>query len=421
MFAAGIGSFGLHVLASIFFAWCILLRFIALVGAGMMRLSPARSKQFAILDAELPDYTIMVALYKESNQVRDLLVSLRKLDWPAHKLQIKLILEEDDTQTILAAREQVELCLCDNEQLIIVPRSDIRTKPRALNYALSRCDSEFVVLYDAEDRPAADQLKQAYIKFKTSSEKLACVQAPLLIRNANSGFLPTMFAFEYAALFRAYLPGLVKMGIAFPLGGTSNHLKVSALKQVGGWDAYNVTEDADLGVRLTRAGYRLDVIDSPTIEEAPVRLSVWVKQRTRWFKGWLQTCTVHFRQPVKAFKQLGWLNSLGFCLIFGGTLLSALLQPWIYWAVFKALNTQVDGVASMGKFMSNIDLIEIYLSYVAYICLVFLGTSGIIVRHVFWWPLALPIYWALSSYAAWRALIQFQRDPYYWEKTPHGE
>jgi len=408
-------SEGLHLLASTAFGLCIAFRIACLIGA-WKHLEPEVQK---ISDEHLPVYSVLVALYDEANQIDELLFSLRQLSWPRAKLEIKLICEANDNSTISALQTALNKQAFPNEELIIVPTSNLRTKPRALNYALKSCRGEFLVLYDAEDRPHAQQLRAAYSKFHESGETLACVQAPLEIRNSNRGFLPAMFALEYAALFKSFLPGLAKLGFAFPLGGTSNHIRRKVLNETtGAWDPHNVTEDADLGVRLSRFGYKLDVISSPTSEEAPIGFKIWLKQRTRWHKGWMQTSIVHLSQPISLTAQLGFKNSLGFTIIFAASILSSLLHPWFYWALFSAILDVINGRAL--SVLQLVDLFDILLSIVIYICFVRMGTKHNAKPNPWWWPFALPLYWLLSTIAAWRAFWQLHKQPFLWEKTPHG-
>lgn len=223
----------------------------------------------AVKDDGLPIYSVLVALYKEANQVEALTQSLWQLDWPKHKLDIKLICEANDHE-IIEAITNAKLPACFD--LILVPYAHPRTKPKALNFALPLCKGEYLVLYDAEDQPSPGQLREAYLKFQSATDNLACLQAPLHIHNQNQNWLTAMFAIEYVTLFNGILPVLAKWQVPIPLGGTSNHFKIDILKSIGAWDPYNVTEDADLGIRLFREGYRSSTITLPTFEEAPPEL-----------------------------------------------------------------------------------------------------------------------------------------------------
>jgi hypothetical protein len=274
--------FSIHVFFTLFFFACAALRF-AVVATGKPSIPFLPG---ALATDEMPIYSVLVALYKEAEVVPQLLAALDAVVWPLSKLEIKLVCEADDHATLAAIRAHA---LSPVVEIIEVPMFGPRTKPKALAYALPATSGEYVVLYDAEDRPHPLQLVEAWQRFHNGDPRLACVQAPLEISNSNEGAIARMFAFEYAALFRRLLPWLSARRLLMPLGGTSNHFRRSALDEIGGWDPYNVTEDADLGLRLARFGYRAETISSPTYEDAPEDLATWLPQRTRWFKGWLLT------------------------------------------------------------------------------------------------------------------------------------
>jgi glycosyltransferase XagB len=238
-------------------------------------------------DEDLPAYTIIAPLYREAEVVGELLENLAAIDYPRDRLQALIVLEADDAQTLAAVRA---LDLPAFVQVLVAPPGTPKTKPRACNHALARARGDLVVIYDAEDMPDPGQLREAAARFAASPPSLACLQAPLRIEDPGfSLFLPSQFRLEYAAHFEVLLPALSKWGLAFPLGGTSNHFKVGPLREIGAWDAYNVTEDADVGFRLAAAGYTLGVISKPTWETAPTRWSQWLPQRARWIKGHMHT------------------------------------------------------------------------------------------------------------------------------------
>jgi glycosyltransferase XagB len=253
----------------------------------------------------LPVYTVMVPLYRESHMIPGLLAALGNLDYPATKLDIKLVLEQADADTLAAA---AAADLPGNVEIIVVPDQHPRTKPKALNYALAFARGDFVTIFDAEDVPEPGQLRCALAAFETGPADLACVQASLCIHNGAASFLSGQFAIEYCVQFDALLPSLARLGLPLPLGGTSNHFRTEALKEVGAWDPFNVTEDADLGLRLARRGWRTSVIGATTWEEAPVGLADWLPQRTRWLKGWMQSL-----KTKKTLKLLNDFNGYKIC------------------------------------------------------------------------------------------------------------
>jgi glycosyltransferase XagB len=265
-------------LASVFLAWTGL----RVLGAAS---AWQRWRTARLRPNELPVYTIIVALYDEAAAAPGLVAALRRLDYPPEKLDIKLALEPDDVRTRVALDL---LGLGPPFEIVLAPEVGPRTKPKALNAALALARGTFTAVFDAEDRPAPDQLHRALDAFLAERETMACVQARLTIDNTDDGWLARLFTAEYAGLFDVLLPGLARRRLPLPLGGSSNHFRTAALRAVGGWDAYNVTEDADLGMRLARYGYGVAVIGSTTYEEAPARIAPWLRQRTRWFKGWMR-------------------------------------------------------------------------------------------------------------------------------------
>ncbi|WP_105381370.1 glycosyltransferase family 2 protein [Neorhizobium alkalisoli] len=271
----------LHIGLSCIYLASLFLRFAAFT---RQNFAPVMLPALPVRDEPLPCYTVMVALYREATVAEQLIASLKRLDWPAALLDIKLVCEADDQETI-AALKALSLGPCF--EIVEVPPCNPRTKPKALTYALAAARGEYLAIYDAEDRPHPQQLREAYGRFQTSPAEIACLQAPLIVTNARDSWISALFSLEYSGLFRGLLPMLAESKLPLPLGGTSNHFRTETLRAVGGWDPFNVTEDADLGLRLYRLGYRSDVIVRQTLEDAPTTVRVWMAQRSRWFKGWL--------------------------------------------------------------------------------------------------------------------------------------
>lgn len=404
---------GLHVAFSAFFFSCVVLRLLAIP-----RVRPRASLKTAPRPDEMPRYSVLVALYREAEIVPELLVALGKLVWPRGKLEIKLVCEADDQATIDAIRAQELRSLVE---IIEVPKSTPRTKPKALAYALQMTSGDFIAVYDAEDRPHPMQLVEAWQRFRGAEPSLACVQAPLAISNRDRGMLARMFAFEYSGLFRGMLPFLSRKELVLPLGGTSNHFRRDILDKIGGWDPFNVTEDADLGLRLKRFGYRTDTISLPTYEIAPETLAEWIPQRTRWFKGWIQTWLVHMRDPQRLLGELGLASFLVSQILFAGMVVSALVHPLLlislaFLAVDLLRGHEFSVVQSS---LLGIDLANVTLGYLAFLLLGRSTLAGRERRHMLRIIAFTPVYWMLLSIAAWRAVWQLKRDPYLWEKTPH--
>jgi len=327
------------------------------------------------------------------------------------------VLEADDQDT---RRALSRLDLGAPFEIITAPLIGPRTKPKALNVALPFARGSFTVVYDAEDVPEPDQLRRAFDMFRSAGEKLACVQASLTIDNTSDSWLARMFTAAYAGHFDAFLPGLAALHLPLPLGGSSNHFRTAVLRQIGGWDPYNVTEDADLGVRLCRFGYRAAVSPSTTYEEAPARFRPWLRQRTRWYKGWMQTWLVHMRRPAHLLRELKPLGVAAFQLFLAGSVFAALVHP-----IFAALLCYSFVVSPSLHAVAGMDAAPLFAvtllgGYASTIVVDLIGLRRRrLLRHA--WVLVLtPFYWLLLSAAAWRALFQLLHDPLRWEKTEHG-
>jgi cellulose synthase/poly-beta-1,6-N-acetylglucosamine synthase-like glycosyltransferase len=308
--------------------------------------------------------------------------------------------------------------LAPNMRVLTVPDGQPRTKPRALNYALQDARGILVAVYDAEDVPDRDQLRRAANAFIEGGPRLACVQAQLAIYNANQSFFSRQFTLEYRALFRGLLPALAFLKLPIPLGGTSNHFRRDLLLKCGGWDPFNVTEDADLGIRIARMGYDVTVIQSETLEEAPAFWHTWRGQRTRWIKGWIQTYLVHMRHPWKLWRDLGTWQFMGFQVMIGGMILSILVHPWFYILLVEAALTRGTLIPA-DTLLCWIFGVHLAIGYGA-AWLLTVATSLDSARRL-WSALWLPVYWLAISWAAYLAIIDLIFRPFHWEKTAHGE
>ncbi len=402
--------------ASTAFLACVMVRILAVGVARPLRPSALPP----VVPADQPVYSVLVALYKEREVIPQLLTALGRLQWPRSKLEIKLVCEADDHETLSALRDQQ---LRPWVEVVEVPPGLPRTKPKALNYALPLCSGEFVTLYDAEDRPHPLQLVEAWQRFKDNSDDLACVQAPLVVTNAGASFFSRMFAFEYSGLFRGLLPMLSQYGLVLPLGGTSNHFRRSALIEVGGWDGYNVTEDADLSLRLKRLGYRTSTIEYPTYEDGPEEWHVWLPQRIRWFKGWIQTWLVHMRAPLRLLRELGVPSFLTAQILFAGMIVSAMVHPVLVAAVlYVPTKLAITGGISFGEAVAaTVGMANILIGYGAFILLGWMTLTLREKASLLSIILMTPVYWMLLSIAAWLAVWEIYRRPHHWNKTPHRQ
>ena len=383
------------------------------------RIGPAGGER--IPDDQLPIYTVLVPVFREANIVGGLVSHLRELDYPQEKLEILLLMEEEDSETIDAARAADPP---DTVKFVIVPKGAPQTKPRACNMGLVFSHGEFLVIYDAEDRPEPGQLREAVAAFRAGDDRLACVQARLNYFNARENLLTRMFTLEYSWWFDYMLPGLDRLRLPIPLGGTSNHFRTSVLRHLGGWDAWNVTEDADLGLRASAEGYTVGVIPSTTYEEACGRYWPWIRQRTRWIKGYMQTGLVHTRRPIKTAKAAGVRGVFGLLLLIIGTPLTFLLAPVM--ALFTVMWVlSLAGLAPalpdlLPGPMEAIGAINLIVGNAMMVALNALAVGRRRIHHLLPYALLNPLYWCLHYIAAWRALYQLVRNPFHWEKTPHG-
>jgi cellulose synthase/poly-beta-1,6-N-acetylglucosamine synthase-like glycosyltransferase len=368
-------------------------------------------------DDELPAYTVVVALYRESSVVEDLVKAIDSFNYPKGKLDIKLVVEQRDAETL---GRIVELRLPARYEVVVAPSGKPQTKPRALNIALSSARGDLIVVYDAEDIPAPDQLRLAASRF-AADKNLDCLQARLVIRNHSESWLSTLFAVEYAILFDIINPGLCALNLPIPLGGSSNHFRIQSLVGVGAWDEWNVTEDADLGIRLARFGYRVKALDSDTSEEAPYELGNWFRQRVRWQKGWMQTLIVHSRRPVFFWRDLGPRRAVAATTVIVGAIFGCLFWPaFAAGTTWRAL-TVAQGTLSPWREMSDVFTYILALAGVWTILLpaVIAAKSrrlNLTIRLI----LLLPVYYILVSAATWMAMLDLTLRPHYWAKTAHG-
>lgn len=387
------------------------------VGLKRMRRMQAAPPPPPLLDYALPIYTILVPLYREANVLPALLRTLSALDYPKDKLDIKLVLEASDAETFEAAKRQRPNYHFD---IIRVPESAPQTKPKALNYALRFAKGELVTIYDAEDHPEPDQLRKAAGVFAMGDPKLACVQARLQYFNAHENLLTRWFELEYQTLFGPLMHALVGSRTPIPLGGTSNHINLNVLKSLGEWDPYNVTEDADLGVRLAASGYETAMLDSITYEEAPIDLWAWVRQRSRWVKGHIQTWVVYMRAPDALYRTLKLQGFFGFHLVMGMSWLTFITAPVLWGITFAAYCYPPLYIAASA--VPYLDYVAMFnLASFLLLCWVqaLRVASGRGLRFAAA-AMTYPAYWALHSLASYKALFQLITRPHYWEKTTHG-
>lgn len=400
-------------------AWLLPLACATLVAPAAIRLAALFSPAAATPapqrppDEELPVYSVLIPLRNEASMVPQLFASMAALDYPRERLDIKFVVEAKSAATIAAVRARLG---GPQFSLVSVPDALPRTKPKALDFALPLCRGEHVVVFDAEDRPDADQLWKAALRFRDEPD-IACLQARLVIDNGRRNWLTALFAGEYAGLFMVLLPALARWGLPMPLGGTSNHFRLRVLRELGGWDAYNVTEDADLGMRLARRRLRVEMLASATYETAPAQFLPWIGQRTRWMKGWMQTFIVHNRDPGRLATEMG----LPAMLAFEALVLGMIIAPILHCGFALVLLVRwASGAAELsGAIWTTLYLAMLALGYGTALAMTARGLKRLQRTSLLAAQILLPVYWLLIGFATIRAAHDLMVRPFYWFKSPH--
>ncbi len=422
--AAAIGVLAPTFLFALLAAWAVL-TLVATAGlklaAAVAQLRHLRRPPVAPEDrpeiARLPTVSVMVPMFNERDIAPRLVRRLGRLTYPKELLDVLLVIEEEDTVTrdALAAA-----ALPRWMRVVVVPAGPLKTKPRALNYALSFARGSIVGIYDAEDAPEADQIHRIVRRFHERGPEVACLQGVLDYYNPRTNWLARCFTVEYASWFRMVLPGLERLGLAIPLGGTTLFFRRTAIEALGGWDAHNVTEDADLGIRLARHGYRAELVATVTEEEANCRVLPWIKQRSRWLKGYAMTYAVHMRDPGLLWHQLGPWRFFGVQVLFLGTLSQFLLAPvlWSFWLLALGLGHPLAAVLP-GQVVTALTAIFI-ASEVINVSIGICAVSTPKHRWLRGWACTLPFYFPLGCLASYKGFWELVARPFYWDKTSHG-
>ncbi len=369
------------------------------------------------LPVRLPIVSVMVPLFREDDIAPRLIRRIGRIDYPKELLDILLVVEEDDAAT-LAALEYHDLPRW--MRVVTVPRGPIRTKPRALNYALNFCRGSIVGVWDAEDAPEPQQILKIVRHFNRAGPDVACLQGVLDYYNSRHNWLTRCFTVEYAAWFRAVLPGIARLGFVVPLGGTTQFFRRGVLEELGGWDAHNVTEDADLGVRLARHGYRTEMADTVTEEEPNSRALAWIRQRSRWQKGFAITWATHMRDPARLWRELGAKRFWGLQIVLAGSLSQALLAPvlWSFWPVAFGMPHLLSD-AMPKPFLAALCLLFI-AAEILNITVGIWATRGASHRHLRKWVPTMHLYFPLAAFSSYKALYEWITRPFFWDKTAHG-
>lgn len=406
---------GLAVLGFAALSLVLLLALKISAAVASLRLAPPVSPPAT--DAPLPVITIIVALYGEGNIATRLVRRLARLDYPEEYLDVILAVEQDDHLTRAAlARAELPPWM----RVIVVPEGQVKTKPRALNHAIEYARGTIIGVYDAEDAPEADQLRKVVAHFANAGPEVACLQGVLDYYNPCTNWLSRCFTIEYATWFRLILPGIARLGLVVPLGGTTLFFRRDVLEALGGWDAHNVTEDADLGIRLARHGYRTEIVATVTLEEANCRALPWVKQRSRWIKGYMMTWLVHMRDPALLWRQLGPRAFVGFQLMFLGTIAQFLLAPllWSFMVIPFGIPHPLLTMLPTGAVLAVAAIFLLSEAVNLTLGIIALGRT----RHGLsrLWVPTMGLYFPLASLASYKALVELATRPFYWDKTTHG-
>lgn len=427
---------GINLIINLFLLVAISFKFIlTVVGAKSETIKKISQNEIAYYnDDDLPIYTIQLPVFKESEVIYKLAYNLQNLDYPKVKLDVKLLIESDDEVTFNAIKNLKFPCIFDP---VVIPYAQPKTKPKACNYGLHFSKGEYLTIYDAEDIPDSDQLKMVHALFHKLPDEYIVVQCALNYFNKTENFLTRMFTLEYSYWFDYMLPGLDGLGVPIPLGGTSNHFKFDKLMELGGWDGFNVTEDADLGIRAYAKGYKVTVLDSTTYEEANNAFYNWIRQRSRWIKGYMQTYLVHMRNPMKLLKEVGWNGFFGFQFFIGGTFFTFLAYPLLLFLLLFYFLATLDfsnhlfgdytttGIQKLFKlvFPDWVIIISVFNFFAGNLLMIYINMIAVFRRKSYsliLFAIANPVYWLMHSISSYKGLFQLISKPFYWEKTNHG-
>jgi cellulose synthase/poly-beta-1,6-N-acetylglucosamine synthase-like glycosyltransferase len=402
---------------------CLVIFRLACMCAGMSRekLEIDDATLAALRDEDLPSYTVMVPmLHERESTLRGLVRTLNRLDYPTDRLQIQLILEETDVETRAVIEDML---LPEHFDIVLIPEATPKTKGKACNYALYFARGERFTIYDAEDHPDPLQLKKAVAAFAASPEDVVCAQSCLNFYNVRENWLTRMFTLDYTVWYDLMLPGLERLGVPICLGGTSNHFLTQVVRDLDGWDAYNVTEDADMGLRLAKKGMRTIMLDSTTLEEANTRIGNWVRQRSRWMKGYMMTYLVHMRAPIAFLIALGPWRFAGVQLFVAGNFVGNLINPPLWGITLLWASNELWEWSAAPLFHESFWYPAMFTLVVGNLSALGFTVLAAYRRRMYDlipYVLTLPAYWALAAIASYKALYQLFTRPFYWEKTEHG-
>lgn len=420
-------------IATIFFV--LMLMFSLVIAArgmkdGTIMVTPEEIQAIQVHPHKLPFITILAAGYLEASVAEQFVRSISSLIYPnkQSRMQVIVVLEEKDTATINAFRATK---MPSYMQIMVRPKGGIMTKPAALNYVLDSGvidpRSEITCVFDMEDIPDTDQVLKAVVAFNKAyadDPSIVCVQARLSFdQNMNHNWITSMLAQDYLQHFGIILPGLSKMGLISPLGGTSNYILTHVLRHIK-WDPYNVTEDMNLAVFFRRLGLGVRVFNSVTSEEAVTSVRQFVKQRSRWIKGGIQTYIRHMRNPYLLYKDLGVLGFIGFQAIVGAPLVLNLINPIFWTLTLLYAVTHWEWIEQLYGMPAIFYMASICLVFGNFLYIYFLMLAGFSKKKygLVVYALTAPLYWVLLSAAGIKAVIEYfasTKSAQTWDKTTH--
>lgn len=358
-----------------------------------------------------PTMTVIFPLKGEDAVIYDTIKAIKNLDYDKALMQVLVVVERTD---LLTLETLSKINLPDYFELITIPSMPPFTKGRALLHAIDRVKGRYLTIFDAESRPEAAQMKKAAFYLMNSKEEVCC-QAKIRISNKSQNWITRNFATEYFEWFEFHLNKLSDKNLPFGLGGNSFYISTECLRKAGAWDAYNVTEDVDLSVRLIKQGVKLKILDSYTDESCPDSSTNWINQRTRWNKGLFITQLVHLKKSFfnPHFSTRGWFSF--WLRMFCGTLL-----PFynIYITLYIATSFRNSYNSLFSKILWGLFAVNLLLSlYVNHINYKKLGIRQSIVVSF----LDVVKYLILNIFAGFTAFWEYFRAPMKWNKTVHLE
>lgn len=372
----------------------------------------------SVTDEELPVMSVLIPLYKEKEVIPQIFKYLSDFDYPQEKLDIIFILESTDTET---AQAFLDMHPPSHFKALLSPDVQPKTKPKAMNVAFSAAKGDILVIFDAEVLPERDQLKRAYLTFKLHPEA-GYLHSRMDVYNADENWITRLYTGEFCYFYHYYLPGLVASNFPLPISGHSTYFRREVIEKVGAWDAYNVAEDCDIGIRIYRKGFGSGrMLDTHTWEQSTTTIPTWVRQRTRWIQGFIQTSIVQLRYPLLLKRELKtWRNFVVFLILVPGNVILNILNifQWMMFALWHTTHAPFLQVAYSG-----------FTLYLATICFVvgnffftFYSMYALYKRKHYStvpWAMLMFAYWIMLGIATIRATIHLFLHPYKWDKTAH--